>query len=129
MRKTTLLPALFFLAGAAALVPLASFIQRSEAQRILRESSITRDQVALLRDRVATAQEVTTAYGEQFRLGQRTLIELLDSGNELFLARTDLTSREYEQILAAYEFLAVKGTLLQDLGVRVDMEAASAPKK
>lgn len=47
MRKTTLLPALFFLAGAAALVPLATFIQRSEAQRILRESSITRDQVAL----------------------------------------------------------------------------------
>lgn len=102
---------------------------RRELDVALNDYQVTRDQVTLLRDRVATAQEVTTAYGEQFRLGQRTLIELLDSGNELFLARTDLTSREYEQILAAYEFLAVKGTLLQDLGVRVDMGDTSAPKK
>ena len=101
---------------------------RRELDVSLNDYQVTRDQVSLLRDRVATAQEVTTAYGEQFRLGQRTLIELLDSGNELFLARTDLTSREYEQILAAYEFLAVKGTLLEDLGVRVDMGDSSAPK-
>jgi len=102
---------------------------RRELDIALNDYQVTRDQVALLRDRVATAQEVTTAYGEQFRLGQRTLIELLDSGNELFLARTDLTSREYEQILAAHEFLAVKGTLLPDLGVRVAPEDPSAPKK
>lgn len=101
---------------------------RRELEVALNDYQVARDQVALLRDRVATAEEVATAYGEQFRLGQRTLIELLDSGNELFLAQSDLTSREYEQILAAYEFLAVKGTLLQDLGIRVDLENASAPK-
>jgi len=101
---------------------------RRELDIALNDYHVARDQVALLRDRVATAQEVTNAYREQFRFGQRTLIELLDSGNELFLAQTDLTSREYEQILAAYEFLAVKGTLLQDLGIRVVLDDATAPR-
>jgi len=101
---------------------------RRELEIALNDYQVARDQVTLLRDRVATAEDVVIAYGEQFRLGQRTLIELLDSGNELFLAQSDLTSREYEQILAAYEFLAVKGTLLQELGIRVDMDTASAPK-
>lgn len=101
---------------------------RRELDIALNDYHVTRDQVALLRERVATAQEVTSAYREQFRFGQRTLIELLDSGNELFLAQTDLTSREYEQILAAYEFLAVKGTLLRDLGITVATEDTTAPK-
>jgi PAS domain S-box-containing protein len=47
MRKTTWLPSLFFLVGAACILPLAAAINRAEAQRILGETTITRDQIAL----------------------------------------------------------------------------------
>lgn len=78
---------------------------------------IAGDQLALLRDRAATAQEVTIAYGEQFRLRQRTILDLLDSGNELFVARVDLARTEFEQLAAAYEILALTGTILPALGI------------
>lgn len=99
---------------------------RKELKVALNDYQVTGDQVKLLRKRVATAQQVTIAYQAQFRLGQRTLIELLDSGNELFLARTDLTTAEYRQMAAAYDFLAVEGTLLGDLGIAV---SEAAPTK
>jgi PAS domain S-box-containing protein len=47
MRKTAMLPLLFFLAGAACLIPLTLGLQHSEQERILRETSLIRDQVAL----------------------------------------------------------------------------------
>lgn len=100
---------------------------RKELEVALTDYQVAHDQVALLRDRVETADQVTTAYREQFRLGQRTLIELLDSGNELFLARTDLTTAEYKEIAAAYDFLAVQGTLLRDLDIKVDTASSKAP--
>src|SRR5690606_9976551 len=78
---------------------------------------IAGDQLALLRDRAATAQEVTVAYGEQFRLRQRTILDLLDSGNELFVARVDLARTEFEQLAAAYEILALTGPILPALGL------------
>lgn len=92
---------------------------RQDLETAYNDYQVARDQVQLLRDRVSTAGEVTNAYTEQFRLGQRTLVELLDSGNELFLAKVDQTTTEYEQIRAAYDFLAVSGTLLQTLGIQV----------
>lgn len=100
---------------------------RKELEVALTDYQVAHDQVALLRDRVETADQVTTAYREQFRLGQRTLIELLDSGNELFLARTDLTTAEYKEIATAYDFLAVQGTLLRDLDIKVDTALSKAP--
>lgn len=99
---------------------------RKQLEIAMTDYEVARDQVALLSDRVETAAQVTAAYREQFRLGQRTLIELLDSGNELFLARSDLTTAEYKQIGAAYDFLAVRGTLLRDLDVK--FAVADTPK-
>lgn len=99
---------------------------RRELEIALTDYEVAGDQAALLRDRVATALEVTNAYREQFRLGQRTLVELLDSGNEYFLARSDLTTVEYNQLRVAYDLLAVQGTLLADLGV---VMAAEDPAK
>ncbi|MCG8510871.1 MAG: TolC family protein [Rhodospirillales bacterium] len=92
---------------------------RKELEISMTDYEVAGDQVTLLRDRVTTAEEVTAAYREQFRLGQRTLVELLDSGNEYFLARSDLTTVEYQRIGVAYDLLAIKGTLLEDLGVRI----------
>lgn len=106
--------------------------QTQEVDRLLREElavalndyEAARDQVEILRDRVATAREVRTAYGQQFRLAQRTILDLLDSSNEQFVAETDLISMQYQRLRAAYDILATSGTLLKDLGIEANPEVA-----
>lgn len=90
---------------------------------------VASDQVALLRDRVATAETVTEAYREQFRLRQRSILDLVDSGNELFVARVDLARTELEQVLAAYQILTLTGTVLPALAIDLEVQdVASSPE-
>lgn len=57
------------------------------------------------------------AYAKQFSIGQRTLLDLLDSENELYTARTDYISGQYEERFAQYRLMADMGKLLDTLGV------------
>ncbi|WP_375592778.1 TolC family outer membrane protein [Algihabitans albus] len=106
-----------------------ALLRSREIDRLIQEEmevnyndlQVARDQLALLRDRVGNAAEVTEAYQEQFRLGQRTVLDLLDSGNELFVARVDLTRAEYEVIGAAYDVLTTAGTVLNAVGVTAEV--------
>ncbi|WP_421707250.1 TolC family outer membrane protein [Algihabitans sp.] len=107
----------------------AALLQTREIDRLIQEEmevnynnlQVARDQLDLLRDRVGNAGEVTEAYQEQFRLGQRTVLDLLDSGNELFVARVDLTRAEYEVIDVAYDVLTTAGTVLGAVGVTAEV--------
>ncbi|MBF0449022.1 MAG: TolC family outer membrane protein [Magnetococcales bacterium] len=66
----------------------------------------------------ATENEmVRNAYFEQYRVGKRTLLDLLDSENEYSSARKDLIVERYKEIAAGYEVLSVMGSLLDNLGV------------
>jgi adhesin transport system outer membrane protein len=81
-----------------------------------------RDRVRSLQ-RAADAQLATrNAYSQQFDLGQRSLLDLLDAENELFLARTTLTTAIYTEIFAVYRILAVVGDLLAELEVEPPKE-------
>lgn len=103
-----------------------------EVDRLLREDLATafnnyetaRDRVALLRERLGTAAEVRDAYSQQFRLGQISILDLVDSSNELFVAQTDLATTEYNLLRAAFDILAADGTLLSTLGVAFDADKA-----
>ncbi len=65
----------------------------------------------LLRHEEAT-QDTVMAYREQFTIGKRTLLDLLDSENELFQSSNSLTSAVYQEIRARYRVLAAVGKLL-----------------
>ena len=95
---------------------------REDLAVALNDYEAARDQVELQQERRKTAGEVRTAYQEQFRLAQRSVLDLLDSSNEQFVAETDLISTRYSQLRAAYEVLALSGTLLDNLGVQVDTD-------
>jgi adhesin transport system outer membrane protein len=72
----------------------------------------------------ATASEATReAYGKQFNLGQRTLLDLLDSENEYYTARTSYVTGQYTQLFASYRLLQNEGRLLESLGVPLPEEA------
>ncbi|MGL4448602.1 MAG: TolC family outer membrane protein [Shewanella sp.] len=70
-----------------------------------------------IRDHVIAAKETQSAYAQQFNLGQRTLLDLLDTENELFEARKDYLQAEYDEIIAKYRVLNSTGRLLDSLKV------------
>ncbi|MFN3987023.1 MAG: TolC family outer membrane protein [Rhodocyclaceae bacterium] len=57
------------------------------------------------------------AYRQQFDIGQRTLLDLLDGENEYFDARRAYTNAAYNQMLAQARSLSGMGALLPALGV------------
>ena len=70
-----------------------------------------------IRKHVESSKETQTAYEQQFRLGQRSLLDVLDTENELFEARKDFLSAEYQEINAQYRLFNSAGKLLESLRV------------
>ncbi len=76
-----------------------------------------RSQLTSLEQRALSSEEVVEAYAQQFTLGQRTLLDLLDVENELFQARVALVNGEFGVLLAYYRVLATAGRLLEYFGI------------
>ena len=76
--------------------------------------------------RLATEKSLE-AYRQQFQIGQRTLLDLLDSQNEFFEASRAYINARHNQIVAQGRVLAGMGRLVTALGVsRPDVPMAQA---
>jgi adhesin transport system outer membrane protein len=82
-----------------------------------------RQQVEVLRDRLRGAEGVLAAYRQQFDVGQRDLLDVLDAQQDVFIARTNLTTAEFSELFANYRLLAVTGDLLPALKIEDPAEA------
>jgi len=74
-------------------------------------------QMEYFQTHVTSSENSRDAYKQQFSLGQRTLLDLLDSENEVFVARQALANAQYDQLFAMYRVLNSMGILLQSLNV------------
>lgn len=74
-------------------------------------------QMNYIQKHVESSKSTQSAYEQQFRLGQRSLLDLLDTENELFEARKDYLSAEIQQLVAQYRLLNATGQLLDSLRV------------
>jgi outer membrane protein, adhesin transport system len=74
----------------------------------------------------ANNEAVVKAYKDQFDLNRRTLLDVLDSQNELFVSRANAINAQYLEMFAVYRLLALKGDLLKTLDVSVPREADPA---
>ncbi len=97
---------------------LRSFL---ESQREMRQSWFTleasRQRVDDLADAVKFNMETRDAYRQQFEVAQRTLLDVLDAENELFVSSGQLVTSQTNELLASYRILAVAGLLLDTMGV------------
>ncbi|CAD5109654.1 TolC family outer membrane protein [Zestomonas carbonaria] len=66
---------------------------------------------------------VREAYQQQFSLGQRTLLDLLDSENELFTANRRYVEVRYTEEFSMYRVQAAMGELLRKQGTVLPVEA------
>jgi adhesin transport system outer membrane protein len=73
------------------------------------------DRIVLLNTHRDAMEAVVAAYHEQFELGKRPLINLLDVENELFAARSTVDEERFNRLQAAYRLLASTGDLISVL--------------
>ncbi|MEF9901240.1 MAG: TolC family outer membrane protein [Pseudomonas sp.] len=78
-------------------------------------------QLPIAQQYVDYSNNVRSAYQKQFSLGERTLLDLLDSENELFTAQRRLTEVKYIQVFTQYRIKATIGQLLKSQGVVAPM--------
>ena len=70
-----------------------------------------------IKQHVITAKDTQVAYKQQFNIGQRNLLDLLDTENELFEARKDYLDASFNELSARYRLLNATGQLLDSLRV------------
>lgn len=75
------------------------------------------------RDYADYTARVREAYQQQFSLGQRTLLDLLDSDNELFTANRRYTEVRYTEEFSMYRVIAAMGELLRKQNIVLPAEA------
>ncbi|MEH0689121.1 TolC family outer membrane protein [Vibrio cholerae] len=83
---------------------------------------LTLQQKQFLSDHVDSASETVIAYEKQYRIGQRTLLDLLNTENELFEARKDYLDAHYAEQYAKYRVMNATGNLLDALLVDTPKE-------
>ncbi|KEQ18340.1 hypothetical protein GZ78_12575 [Endozoicomonas numazuensis] len=75
------------------------------------------EQKQYLRQHEDSSKKTVKAYREQFNIGKRTLLDLLDSENELFQSSRSLTSAIYQEAFSRYRIVAATGELLERLDI------------
>ena len=97
-----------------------ALIAFNDVQRLREQSSFLSLQVSLL-------EKTRDAYRDQYNIGQRTLLDLLDTENELLSARRSAINADSDLTLAYLRTYAGMGTLLEFLGLqKLETETPSA---
>ncbi|MEO0444722.1 MAG: TolC family protein [Verrucomicrobiota bacterium] len=122
-------------------------IEHSEYQRILlwKERENSKSSVRTLGSYVANLEGVLADYREQFKLGKRDLLNILDVQDELYTAEAKRTDARYNVDTTAFRLAGLQGTLTDsligaqavqaymegrseaDAGVSVDADPISSP--
>jgi len=79
-------------------------------------------------EQASANMNVVSAYKDQFELDRRTLLDVLDAQNELFVSRNNAVNAQYLEMLAVYRILALQGRLLSTMGLPDMREAALVNK-
>ncbi|BBP83961.1 MULTISPECIES: TolC family outer membrane protein [Pseudomonas] len=102
---------------------------RNNALRVLNEDlGLSMNALANAREQIPIAQQyvdystrVRESYQKQFSIGERTLLDLLDSENELFTASRRLVEIRHLELFTQYRIKATIGELLKSQGVVAPM--------
>lgn len=99
--------------------------QLDETYRLIAENvaiayqarATSESRLAFLEAHAASSEGTLRAYRAQFELNRRTLLDVLNAENELFNARSALTSGTYDDLVNEYFVDASKGALAGRFGV------------
>lgn len=86
-----------------------------------------RESIESLEKQVAANQQTYDGYLQQFDIGQRGLLDVLDAANELFTSKDQLILAKTEEVFANYRILAAQGQLVESLGLNYPLEGTPGP--
>ena len=86
------------------------------------------EQLGYLDRNVVSIQKARDAYRQQFDIGQRSLLDLLNSENELYTAERSSVMAQEDLAIAIVRTHAGMGTLVASLGLRRAQEQDQAPE-
>lgn len=81
------------------------------------------ESVENLSKQVDANQQTVDVYQQQFDIGQRGLLDLLDAANDLFNSQDALISARSQEVFANYRIVAAQGELVQYVGAAMPLEA------
>lgn len=76
-------------------------------------------QIKYLEQHVMSSAATRDAYQKQFNIGQRSLLDLLDTENEVFSSKNAFIAAKYDHLLSQYRLLNGMGEMLDRLSVNV----------
>ncbi|MFA0087216.1 TolC family outer membrane protein [Vibrio sp. 10N.261.51.F12] len=79
--------------------------------------SMIEQQIVLLQQNVDAAKIAELGYIQQFNVGRRSLLDVLDAKIEVFLARQNYVRSKYDRTFAAYRLLNAMGVLTYALRI------------
>ena len=85
----------------------------------LHSLSILNERIVHLDKQSQASRLVVVAYKEELNIGKQTIINVLDSENELYQANISLTNALYEKMLESYKILYLTGDLLPQLNIQL----------
>lgn len=112
----------------AARAQLAEARQRTaEIRRVVEQNvrnsyaalTTSRERIPILEGYVDSSERALDAYTEQFTLGRRTLLDVLNVENEVFGAQASLLNEQVNELQSRYQILASIGRLLNTLQIAV----------
>ncbi|MBF0358544.1 MAG: TolC family outer membrane protein [Magnetococcales bacterium] len=96
-----------------------------EAQRNIREAVATawhtlktaRNRISHIEKHVSVAKTVTKSFHDQFVMGSRSLVDVLDSESELHVAKKSLIVEQFQLMTGTFQLLSAMGVLNKTLAM------------
>jgi adhesin transport system outer membrane protein len=106
-------------------------VQERSVEQDVRSSWAARqtqdDRIALLQKQVEADQQTYSGYVQQFDIGQRGLLDVLDAANELFISKDQLIQAQNEELFSMFRILASQGQLVESAGLAYPVEGTVGP--
>lgn len=93
-----------------------------EIERALAARTIGATRLENLRRQAAKSREVAEAYAQEYNVGKRSLLDLLDSENARSNNEVQSVSQEFVQLFTGYRTLGAMGRVLQAMNVAAPVE-------
>lgn len=87
-----------------------------------------KSQMAYFESHKNSSIESNKAYQKQFNIGRRSLLDLLDSANEMFVAKSAYANAKYDELFSQFRILASGGALTNYLSVQLPEETNVLPE-
>lgn len=93
---------------------------KEQVRKIFSRLEQAKSRVSALTESVSFSKRARENIAQQFEVGQKSLIEVLDAANEEFNSEIDLVSSEYGLIVIQHQLLWITGDILSQMDTTVE---------